>query len=503
MNNPVLENQGRVPPQAVQVEEAILGAMLIESGAADIAIDMLEPFHFYKTANRHIFQTLKELKEAGKSIDLLSLETKLSDKNLLENCGGKHYLSDLTRSTSSGANIEYHSQILIEKWIPRNVILGCNDIIKKAYDGETDPYELIDSLSLFVKNVTDKSFQKIPSSVTQFIKEMLESMVTVYEKKTGIIGVPSYLPIDELTAGFVPGDLIYVAARPSMGKTAYVLTALINNIKAGYKKTIVLFSYEMGKQSLLMRITCMLAEVDLEKARRGKMDESEWGKVFKALEFLGFKGEMDADSKLVVNSTEDSNLYIIDDNDLDVDEVKGICRKIMIEKGNTDEGLGLVITDYLQLMPVRKTRDKNIYNREQEIAYTSRNLKNIAKELNVPVIALSQLSRAVEKRSGDNRPQLSDLRESGSAEQDADVVVFLYRPEYYKIKTTPEGQSTNGLCEVEVAKQRNGPVGMKRHYFEKKYALFSKWDVKEPDAQADVPDDNWSEDIDIDEDTPF
>ncbi|MEX2605672.1 MAG: replicative DNA helicase [Gracilimonas sp.] len=445
-----LEQGGRIPPQAVEVEEAVLGAMLIEHGAATIALQMLKPTDFYKTANRHIFETLSNLYERDNPLDLLTVENELKDNNLLDICGGTTYLSDLTRSVSSSANIEYHAQIIIEKAIKRNLILTSNDVIKESYDTTTDAYDVLDHAEQSIFDLSNQKSRSTAIPVEKLLKDTLSYLEDLRGKEYGITGVPSGLVVDDMTAGWQKGDLVIIAARPSMGKTAFVLTAARNaalHPDENLRTPIALFSLEMSNQSLVQRLLTMEARVRADEARKGTLKDED------------FRRLIDAASRLF-----SADIYIDDTPGISLMELRTKCRRLKSEKG-----IGLIIVDYLQLM---QSSAKDIGSREQEIASISRGLKGLAKELDVPVIALSQLSRAVEQRGGDKRPQLSDLRESGSIEQDADIVMFLYRPEYYGITTTAEGQSTKGIAEVIIGKQRNGPVGSKILYFVEDYARF-------------------------------
>lgn len=445
-----LEQEGRVPPQAVEVEEAVLGAMLIEHGAATIALQMLKPEDFYKPANRHIFETLTGLYERDNPLDLLTVENELRDKNLLDICGGSTYLSDLTRSVSSAANIEYHSRIIAEKAIKRNLILSCTDIIKESYDTTTNAFDVLDEAGQQIFDLANQKSWNVAKPIADILKDTLAYLEDMRGKKYGITGVPSDLAVDQMTAGWQKGDLIIIAARPSMGKTAFVLTAARNaalHPDERLRTPVAIFSLEMSNQSLVQRLLTMEARVRADEARKGTLNDE------------GFKHLIDAASRLF-----NAKLFIDDTPAITLMELRTKCRRL-----KSEHDIGLVVVDYLQLM---QGSSKDSGNREQEIASISRGLKALAKELDVPVIALSQLSRAVEQRGGDKRPQLSDLRESGSIEQDADIVIFLYRPEYYGITTTAEGQSTAGLAEVIIGKQRNGPVGSKMHYFVKDYARF-------------------------------
>lgn len=387
----ILEKEGRVPPQAVEVEEAILGAMLIESGAAIIALGMLTADDFYKPAHRHIFETIKKLSERDNPLDLLTLENELRDSNLLDVCGGASYLSDLTRSVSSAANIEYHSQIIIEKAIKRNLILNCTDVIKGSYDTTTDAYDVLDDAEQRVFNLANNKTKNSSQPVSDILKDTLEYLEDMRGKEGGITGVPTGLAVDEMTAGWQKGDLIIIAARPSMGKTAFVLTAA-RNAAMFHDETkrvpVAIFSLEMSNQSLVQRLLTMEARVNASDARKGTLNDA------------SFKQLIDAASNL-----HEADIFIDDTPAITLMELRTKCRRL-----KSEHGVGLIIIDYLQLM---QGNSKDTGNREQEIASISRGLKALAKDLDVPVIALSQLSRAVEQRGGDKRPMLSDLRESG------------------------------------------------------------------------------------------
>lgn len=462
----------RVPPQAVEVEEGVLGAMLIEGEALEMALDRLTVREFYKAAHKHIFEALKTLHEAGSDCDMLSVEQFLRDKELLEKCGGAYYLSELTRSVSSAANIDYHAQILSEKATLRQVILEGLGIVKEAYSPDADPYDILDAWKQKLEEIEDKSFLEVPASSSQALSKVLTDTLEERNIKDGLVGVPSYLPIDRLTAGFPSKEVCYIAARPSMGKTGYMLTIIMNLILNGFNQPILIFSYEMDRDILLLRLMCMIAKVNMQLARRGKLNDQEKKKLTDAAKKMGVDATWNHQKqRLEIHSIEDSILFIEDDNMTDVGRMEAKARRI-----KKDHGLGMVCVDYLQLVPVWNTKQLNIGTREQEVAYISRSMKNQAKTFNVPYVVLSQLSRAVENRKGDNRPQLSDLRESGSIEQDATMVMFLYRPMYYNIKRTDEGISTKGLCEVILGKNRNGPTGTEKHEFIKEYALFDKWD---------------------------
>ncbi len=444
------EHEGRVPPQAVEVEQSILGAMLIEHEAATIALQLLSSDDFYKQAHRHIFDTLYGLYERDNPLDLLTVENELRDKKLLDAVGGAAYLSDLTRAVSSAANIEYHAQIVTEKAIKRNLILNCTHVIRDAYDSSSDAYDLLDMTEQRIFDLANQKTKSAIVPVGDVLKDTLANLEEMRGKPSGITGVPSGLDVDRYTAGWQKGDLIIIAARPSMGKTAFVLTVARNaalHLDEKMRSKVAIFSLEMSNQSLVQRFLTMEARVNAQNARSGRLQDEE------------FKSLIDAASRLF-----NADIFIDDTPGLSIMELRTKCRRM-----KSEHDIDIIIVDYLQLMTAS---GKDFGSREQEIASISRGLKALAKELDVPVIALSQLSRAVEQRSGDKRPQLSDLRESGSIEQDADVVMFLYRPEYYGITTTPEGQSTAGLAEVIIGKQRNGPTGSVRQFFVGEYARF-------------------------------
>lgn len=447
----MLEQGGRIPPQAPDVEEAVLGGMLIDHDAASIALQILKPDDFYKPSNRYIFDTIQKLYERNNPLDLLTVENELRDQNLLDSCGGPAYLSQLTRAVSSAANIEYHAQIIVEKAIKRNLILTCTDIIKEGYDAGSDPFDLLDRAEQHIFDLSNTKTRVPAKAISDILKHTIDHLVDIRGKADGLTGVPSSLDVDKLTAGWQPGDLIIIAARPSMGKTAFVLTAARNaalHPSKEKKTSVAIFSLEMSDQSLVQRLLTMEARINAQLARSGRLNDHD------------FEQLVEAAGRLV-----QANIFIDDTPGISVIELRSKCRRL-----KNEHDIGLVVVDYLQLMTAGGSGSDR--NREQEIAYISRGLKALAKELNVPVIALSQLSRAVEQRGGSKRPQLSDLRESGSIEQDADVVCFLYRPEYYGIQTDEEGHSTAGVAELIVGKQRNGPVGSTRLQFIKDYARF-------------------------------
>jgi len=455
----MLEGDGRIPPQAVEVEEAVLGSMLIEHEAATIALQMLKKEDFYKPANQHIFDVLHDLYERDNPLDLLTVENELRDRSLLEACGGPGYLADLTRSVSSAANVEYHAEIIAEKAIKRNLILSCTEVIKEAYDSTTDPFDVLDKAEQQLFDLANAKSRSMAKPIGDVLKDTLSYLEDMRGKPSGITGVPTGLDVDKYTAGWQPGDLIIIAARPSMGKTAFVLTSARNaalHPDPELQQNIAFFSLEMSDQSLVQRLLTMEGRINAQSARSGRLKDDE------------FKRLIEAAGRLFT-----AKIFIDDTPGLSIMELRTKCRRL-----KNEHDIGMVVVDYLQLMTAKNLNSSA--NREQEIATISRGLKALAKELNVPVVALSQLSRAVEQRGGDKRPQLSDLRESGSIEQDADVVCFLYRPEYYDIQTTEDGSSTQGLAEIIIGKQRNGPTGSAPLYFVEEYARFENLTKAQP-----------------------
>ena len=464
-----------MPPQAIEIEEAVLGGMLIEHEAATMALELLRPQDFYRKAHRHIFEVMMELFEKSNPLDILTVENELRDKKLLEECGGPGYLSELTRSVSSAANMEYHAQILTEKAIKRTIIQQFTDVVKDSYDPGSDPYELLDKAEKSIYELANSKRGGDSNAISDILKKTLQHLEEIRGQKGGITGVPSGTDVDRLTAGWQPGDLIIIAARPSMGKTAFVLTVARNaSLFPDLEKrvSVALFSLEMSDQQLIQRLLTMEARVDAQAARTGRLKDDE------------FKRLIEAASRLFK-----SKIFIDDTPALSVMEMRSKCRRL-----KSEHDIDLIIVDYLQLMR-GNTNDRNS-NREQEIATISRGLKGLAKELNVPVIALAQLSRAVEQRGGNKRPQLSDLRESGSIEQDADVVCFLYRPEYYGITTDDEGNSTTGIGEIIIGKQRNGPVGDVKLQFVKEYARFENLTSYDDGFDDDVAGELYGDDDD-------
>jgi len=425
--------KGRIPPQAVDLEEATLGAMLIDKKGVDEIVDMLTPEAFYKEAHGHIFEAIFSLFEQGEPIDLLTVSSELKKQKKLEAVGGDFYLAQLANKVSSSAHIEFHARIILQKFIQRSLIRISNEIIKEAFDESTDVFDLLDSAESKLYDVTQGNIKTSTESAQTLVMQAKKRIEEISNKE-GLSGVPSgFEELDKLTSGWQPSDLVIVAARPGMGKTALTLS-MARNIAVGQGVPVAFFSLEMSSVQLITRLISSETGLSSEKLRTGNLETHEW-------EQLNVK----------VKSLEKAPLFIDDTPSLSIFDLRAKARRLA-----SQHGIKLIMIDYLQLMTANVNTKSG--NREQEISTISRNLKALAKELDIPVIALSQLSRAVETRTGSKRPLLSDLRESGAIEQDADIVSFIYRPEYYGIDEwdDEERTPTQGQAEFIVAKHRNG-----------------------------------------------
>ena len=425
--------KGKIPPQAIDLEEVVIGAMMIDKKGVDEVIDILSPDSFYKDAHKHIFEAIFKLFENSEPIDLLTVSSQLKKDEKLDLIGGDFYLISLTQRVSSSAHIEFHARIILQKYIQRSLIKISNEIIEEAYDETKDVFDLLDTAEAKLYEVTQGNVKKSTESAQSLViqaKKKIEEM----SNKEGMSGVPSgFDKLDKLTSGWQPSDLIIVAARPGMGKTALTLT-MARNIAVNSNIPVAFFSLEMSSVQLITRLISSETGLSSEKLRTGKLEKHEW-------EQLNVK----------VKTLEQAPLFIDDTPSLSIFDLRAKARRLA-----SQYGIKMIMIDYLQLMTAGGSQKGG--NREQEISMISRNLKALAKELSIPVIALSQLSRAVETRGGSKRPLLSDLRESGAIEQDADIVSFIYRPEYYKIDEwdDEERSPTQGQGEFIVAKHRNG-----------------------------------------------
>lgn len=432
-------DNARVMPQARDLEEVVLGAAMLEAAAMDKLLDIIKNQHyFYTDAHQRIYKAMIKLYEDNEPIDILTVTEKLRLNGDLQAVGGPYYVASLTNKIASSANIEFHARIIAQKYIQRELINLSGDIIKDAFDETTDVFELLDKAEAGVFEISEGNIKKNSERVgTVLLKEIEE----IDERRKNAVdgdvltGVGTgFTELDRLTAGWQKSDLIIMAARPGMGKTAMTL-ALARNAAVDLNKAVAFFSLEMSSQQLVSRLISMETEIDAEKLRKGTLLEREWKHLIKNIDTL-----------------KKAPIFIDDTPAIGIFELRAKCRRLKAK-----EDIQMIIIDYLQLMSGSSAGEGKFGgNREQEISQISRSLKGLAKELNVPIIALSQLSRAVETRGGNKKPQLSDLRESGAIEQDADMVIFLYRPEYYQITQDEDGMDTRGIGEVIVAKNRHG-----------------------------------------------
>ena len=418
----------RLPPQNIEAEQSVLGAILLENDALPKALEIISPEDFYREAHRKVFDVIIELFDKNEAIDLITVTDSLKRKNELDSVGGVTYLSGLVSLVPTAANVRYHAKIIKEKALLRALLRSTTEIAAKVYESSLEADEMVDYAEKTIFDISDRRTKTSFFTLKEVIKSSFEMIEHLYDKKEAITGIPSgFADLDELTTGFQPGDLIIIGGRPSMGKTALGLN-IAQHVGVEVGEPAAVYSLEMSKEQLALRMLCSEAMVDSNSVRKGFIRKEDWHKLTNAA------GKLAA-----------APIFIDDSSSTSVLEMRAKARRLKMEHG----GLSLVIVDYLQLMRGRG----NFERREQEISEISRSLKALAKELRVPVIALSQLNRAVEQR-GEKKPTLADLRESGAIEQDADVIIFLYRDEVYN-KNNP---SNKGKAEIIVAKQRNGPT---------------------------------------------
>lgn len=448
--SPVISlERGKIPPQAVNLEEVVLGAMLIDKKGVDEAIDILHPDAFYSKKHQVIYEAIHQLFESGEPVDLLTVANRLRQNQKLEVAGGEFYLVQLTQKVSSSAHIEFHARIVLQKYIQRSLIKISNEIINDSYDETIDVFDLLDTAESKLYDVSQGNLQSSVQTAQNLVIQAKRNIEEIANRE-GLSGVPSgFTKLDKLTSGWQPSDLIIIAARPGMGKTALTLS-MARNMAIDHNVPVAFFSLEMSSVQLITRLISSETGLSSETLRTGNLEKHEW-------EQLNVK----------VKDLEAAPLYIDDTPSLSIFDLRAKARRLA-----SQYGIKVIMVDYLQLMTAGGNHKGG--NREQEISTISRNLKALAKELNVPVIALSQLSRAVETRTGSKRPILSDLRESGAIEQDADIVSFIYRPEYYKIDEwdDEERSPTEGQAEFIVAKHRNGGLDELRLKFVGKYGRF-------------------------------
>jgi len=443
---------GRRPPEAKELEEAILGALMLEKDSYSIVSDILKPVSFYEFSHQLIFAAIQELALHQKPIDMLTVQEELKKEGKLEEAGGPYYIAQLTGKVASSAHLEYHSRIVAQKYLARELIRYTSQVQGKAFDETIDVDDLMQEAEAGLFEISQRNMKKEVIQINPVIKEAINLINLAAQREDGLSGLATgFHELDKMTSGWQRSDLIIIAARPAMGKTAFILS-MAKNIAVNYNKPVGVFSLEMSNVQLVNRLIVNVCEIEAEKIKNGQLAKYEWEQL---------------DNK--IKDLEDAPIFIDDTPSLSIFEFRTKARRLVRE-----ENVQLIIIDYLQLM---NAGGSGYGNREQEVSTISRSLKGLAKELNIPIIALSQLNRAVESRSGANaadskRPQLSDLRESGAIEQDADMVCFIHRPEYYKIMEDQNGNSLQGIAEIIIAKHRNGAVGDVRLKFKKQFAKF-------------------------------
>ncbi|MBK6838628.1 MAG: replicative DNA helicase [Bacteroidetes bacterium] len=478
---------GKMPPQAVDLEEAVLGALMLEKDALTSVIDILNPESFYKDSHRLIFQSIRRLFERSEPIDILTVTNELKKSGELDLVGGPFYITQLTNRVASAANIEFHSRIILQKHIQRELIRISSETIKDAFEDSSDVFQLLDKAEKNLFDIAQGNIRRNFQDMSTMVSEAYKQIEAARLHGTGVTGVQSgFTDLDRITSGWQRSDLVIVAARPGIGKTAFVLS-LARNAAITFGRPVAVFSLEMSSVQLVQRMISSETGISSDKLRKGALDKAEWEKL------VSMTGKLS-----------ESPIFIDDTPALSVFDLRSKCRRL-----KAMHNIDLIIVDYLQLM--RAEVDTKSGNREQEISTISRSLKAIAKELNVPIIALSQLSRMVENRGGSKRPQLSDLRESGAIEQDADMVTFIYRPEYYGIEFDEDNNPTKGTAEIIIAKHRNGALDTVKLKFINHLAKFTDLESNDFDSLpggsvTDYPNNRiivGSRMNDMPEDTPF
>jgi replicative DNA helicase len=444
---------GRQAPWNNEAEQAVLGAMLLDQDAALKAAELLDDTMFYREPHRILFRAMIALTERGDVIDPVTLRDELAKRGDLERAGGLEYLGALVDVVPTAANVEYHARIVRDKALLRRLIEAATEIVQEAYDAEELPSEILDNAEHRVFQVAQLRRSEEFTRLKELIWPTMERIEQLQSGHGAVTGVPSgFVDLDRLTAGFQRADLVIVAARPSMGKTAFILN-VVQHAAIEHAVGVGIFSLEMSKDQLVQRLLCSEGLVDAQRLRRGQLRDDDYPKLARAAGLLGT-----------------APIWIDDSAALTPLAMRSKARRLKAE-----HQVGMIVVDYLQLMHGPTDAE----SRQQEISYISRSLKALAKELDLPVVALSQLSRAPDQRAGDHRPQLSDLRESGAIEQDADVVVFIYRQEMYDGPTDKDGNSIEGLAELLVSKQRNGPTGSVPLYFKREYTRFDNRSLRD------------------------
>ena len=440
--------QDKIPPQDIEAEQAVLGAIFLDSDTLIDAMEIVTPRSFYRRSHQIIFQSMIQLSNRGEAIDLVTLKAEIEKSNALEDIGGISYLSELSQSTPSSASVSYYAKIVDDKSLLRQLIQTANQIVVKSFEQGEEVQAIVDEAERSILEVSEKRNSTGFQSIADVLNQSIETIDRLAQNNEEITGLPTgYQALDKMTAGLQKEELIILAARPAVGKTAFALN-IAQNVGTKTDKTVAIFSLEMGAESLVNRMLCAEGSIEASHLRTGQLNEEEWRNLIVAM-----------------GSLSRASIYIDDTPGIKISEIHARCRKLAQETGN----LGLILIDYLQLI-----EGTGRENRQQEVSEISRQLKTLAKELKVPVIALSQLSRGVEQRQ-DKRPVLSDIRESGSIEQDADIVAFLYRDDYYQREgdEEEEEQSNNNVIEVIIEKNRSGARGTVELLFIKEYNKFS------------------------------
>jgi replicative DNA helicase len=466
-NNPkpiitALPDFGKVPPQANDMEEAVLGAVMLEKEAVITILDILRPESFYREAHQKIFKAISDLSAREYPVDLYTVTEELRAHHELDSVGGPVYLTQLTSKVVSAANVDYHARIVAQKYIQRELIRVSTEIQTRSFDDTYDVTELLDYSENALFQIAEGNIKREVAPINVVIKEAIREIEEAGKREDALVGTPSgFTKLDRLTSGWQKSELIIIAARPSMGKTAFALS-MARNMAVDHGKNVAIFSCEMSSIQLVNRL--IIAETDIpgDKIKNGRLSEEEWKQLDTRIK------------KLVLAS-----IFIDDTPAISIFELRAKCRRLMAQ-----HKLDIVIVDYLQLM----SGPENAGSREQEVSNISRSLKSIAKELNVPILALSQLNRSVEMRGGFKRPLLSDLRESGAIEQDADMVVFIHRQDKFGFTEFEDGSSTKGIAEIILAKNRNGPVGDVRLRFREEKAQFVDIDEFDIESSPDLGD---------------
>ena len=442
----VMPDFGKVPPQANDMEEAVLGAIMLEKEAVITILDILKPESFYREGHRKIFKAISDLASREYPVDLYTVTEELRAHQELESVGGPVYLTQLTAKVVSAANVEYHARIVAQKYIQRELIRVSTEIQTRSFDDTYDVTELLDYSENALFQIAEGNIKREVAPINIVIKEAIREIEEAGKREDALVGIPSgFTKLDRLTSGWQKSELVIIAARPSVGKTAFALS-MARNMAIDHGKAVAIFSCEMSSIQLVNRLIVAETEIPSDKLKNGRLNEEEWK-------------QLDMRIKKLVQAP----IFIDDTPAISIFELRAKCRRLMAQ-----HKLDIVIVDYLQLM----SGPENSGSREQEVSTISRSLKSIAKELNIPILALSQLNRSVEMRGGTKRPLLSDLRESGAIEQDADMVVFIHRQDKFGIPTFEDGSSTKGIAEIILAKNRNGPVDDVKLRFREEKAQF-------------------------------